>query len=121
MCDFHGQTIWIISGINSDKTDKMELSNIQTNLSDPHKAENKPRLTSKVQTLCVRNGSVDCHNRDTEISVVSELEGSCKDGVFWKFSEFHRRSGKHGLEERFSLLSPTVIVSCSGQNADQGK
>ena len=119
-----------ISGGNSKKevtdqhlveTDKTDTSSCQTNLSNPDIAENKPKLISKAQILCVRNGSVECNNKDTEIHSISEFEESDKDGVFWKLSEFHRRSGKQGLETRFKLLAPTVIVSCSGENDGPGK
>ena len=127
--------IWLIylsyiSGGNSKKevadqhlveTDKTDPSSCQTNLSNPDIAENKPKLISKVQILCFRNGSVECNNKDTEIHSISEFEESGKDGVFWKLSEFHRRSGKQGLETRFKLLAPTVIVSCSGENDEPGK
>lgn len=83
-------------------------------------ADEGQKFISAFQALSVRNGHAMC-NSDSATGDPWDSQQIPGDGVFWKSSEFHRRSGKQGLEERFRLLSPTVIVNCLVGNSGEGK
>ena len=80
-----------------------------------------PDFDRRCQTITVSKGKAITDKFSGEICNFSDFEHSSRDGLFWKLSEFHRRSGKQGLESRFELLSPTIIVDCSAFFRDQGK
>ena len=80
-----------------------------------------PDQRNNLQAVAIKNGVVKADNTDGEIHHFSDFEENPRGGLFWKLSEFHRRSGKQGLETRFELLSPTIIVDCSANYGGSGK
>ena len=81
----------------------------------------KPNLDEILQTATVSSGKATMYAANAELVDSLDFDSNGRDGLFWKMSEFHRRSGKQGLEERFEHLSPTVIAQCSAILQDQGK
>ena len=81
----------------------------------------KPNLDERLQTATVSSGKATMYAANAELVDSLDFDDNGRDGLFWKMSEFHRRSGKQGLEERFEHLSPTVIAQCSAILQDQGK
>ena len=81
----------------------------------------KPNFDERLQTATVSSGKATVYAANAELVDSLDFDTNGRDGLFWKMSEFHRRSGKQGLEERFEHLSPTVIAQCSAILQDQGK
>ena len=81
----------------------------------------KPNFDERLQTATVSSGKATMYAANAELVDSLDFDSNGRDGLFWKMSEFHRRSGKQGLEERFEHLSPTVIAQCSAILQDQGK
>ena len=81
----------------------------------------KSNLDERLQTATVSSGKATMYAANAELVDSLDFDSNGRDGLFWKMSEFHRRSGKQGLEERFEHLSPTVIAQCSAILQDQGK